>query len=317
LIDRRRPDRPRHRRSSLARRDARAGLAMIAPQVIGFLAFVIGPIIAVFWFALHRRNLLTGQSTFIAFANFETMFSSDAVFQKVLVNSLVFTAGLVPLNIALALTLALLLSRQLPGVVAFRTLFFAPVVTSAVAWAIVWRFMLQNESGTINQLLALVGVTGPNWLREEGWAMGSVIVTRVLKNVGLNMIIYLAAIQSIPTEYRDAARVDGAHGWQVLRYITLPLLAPTTLLISVITIVGSLQVFDHILLMTGGGPANATMVLVFYIYQQGVRQRGGRHALRRHAGAHARAVGPAGPGGVIRCGTAGSGTSPGTSCSWS
>jgi multiple sugar transport system permease protein len=242
---------------------------MIAPQVIGFLAFVIGPIIAVFWFALHRRNLLTGQSTFIAFANFETMFSSDAVFQKVLVNSLVFTAGLVPLNIALALTLALLLSRQLPGVVAFRTLFFAPVVTSAVAWAIVWRFMLQNESGTINQLLALVGVTGPNWLREEGWAMGSVIVTRVLKNVGLNMIIYLAAIQSIPTEYRDAARVDGAHGWQVLRYITLPLLAPTTLLISVITIVGSLQVFDHILLMTGGGPANATMVLVYYIYQQG------------------------------------------------
>jgi multiple sugar transport system permease protein len=242
---------------------------MIAPQVLGFLAFVIGPIIAVFWFALHRRNLLTGQSTFIAFANFETMFSSDAVFQKVLLNSLVFTAGLVPLNIALALTLALLLSRQLPGVVAFRTLFFAPVVTSAVAWAIVWRFMLQNESGTINQLLALVGVTGPNWLREEGWAMGSVIVTRVLKNVGLNMIIYLAAIQSIPTEYRDAARVDGAHGWQVLRYITLPLLAPTTLLISVITIVGSLQVFDHILLMTGGGPANATLVLVYYIYQQG------------------------------------------------
>jgi len=242
---------------------------MVAPQVLGFLTFVIGPIIAVFWFALHRRNLLTGQSTFVGLTNFETMFTSDVVFQKVLVNSLVFTAGLVPLNIALALFLALLLSRQLPGVVAFRTLFFAPVVTSAVAWAIVWRFMLQNESGTINQLLALFGIVGPNWLREEGWAMASVIVTRVLKNVGLNMIIYLAAIQSIPTEYRDAARVDGASGWHVLRYITLPMLAPTTLLISVITIVGSLQVFDHILLMTGGGPANATLVLVFYIYQQG------------------------------------------------
>ena len=242
---------------------------MVAPQVLGFLTFVIGPIIVVFWFALHRRNLLTGQSTFVGLTNFETMFTSDVVFQKVLVNSLVFTAGLVPLNIALALFLALLLSRQLPGVVAFRTLFFAPVVTSAVAWAIVWRFMLQNESGTINQLLALLGIVGPNWLREEGWAMASVIVTRVLKNVGLNMIIYLAAIQSIPTEYRDAARVDGASGWHVLRYITLPMLAPTTLLISVITIVGSLQVFDHILLMTGGGPANATLVLVFYIYQQG------------------------------------------------
>lgn len=259
----------RRRRSSLARKDAWAGIAMVAPQVLGFFTFVIGPIVAVFWYAAHQRNLLTGQSAFVGLANFETMFTSDPVFQKVLVNSLIFTAGLVPLNIALALFLALLLSRQLPGVVAFRTLFFAPVVTSAVAWAIVWRFMLQHETGTINQVLALVGVTGPNWLREEGWAMGSVIVTRVLKNVGLNMIIYLAAIQSIPSEYRDAARVDGANGWHVLRYVTLPLLAPTTLLISVITIVGSLQVFDHILLMTGGGPANATLVLVFYIYQQG------------------------------------------------
>lgn len=259
----------RRRRSSLARRDAWAGYTMIAPQVLGFLTFVIGPIVAVFWYALHRRNLLTGQSTFIGFDNFETMFATDATFQKVLVNSLVFTAGLVPFNIALALFLALLLSRQLPGVVAFRTLFFAPVVTSAVAWAIVWRFMLQNETGTVNQVLALMGVVGPNWLREEGWAMAAVIFTRVLKNVGLNMIIYLAAIQSIPGEYRDAARVDGANPWHVFRYITLPLLAPTTLLITVITIVGSLQVFDHILLMTGGGPANATMVLVYYIYQQG------------------------------------------------
>lgn len=256
---------------SLARRDALFGFAMIAPQMLGFFTFVIGPIIAVFWYSLHQRNLLTGQSTFVGWGNFEQMFFRDAVFQKVLVNSLVFTAGLVPLNIILALFLALMLSRDLPGVIAFRTLFFAPVVTSAVAWAIVWRFMLQDESGTINQTLRLIGITGPNWLREESWAMAAVIVTRVFKNVGLNMIIYLAAIQTIPTEYREAARVDGANGWHVLRFIVLPLLAPTTLLITVITIVGSMQVFDHILLMTGGGPANATMVLVYYIYQQGFR----------------------------------------------
>jgi multiple sugar transport system permease protein len=265
-LDLRRP-----RRTSLERRDALFGYAMIAPQLLGFFTFVIGPIVAVFWYALHQRNLLTGQSTFVGWGNFEQMFLRDPTFQKVLVNSLVFTAGLVPLNIVLALFLALMLSRDLPGVVAFRTLFFAPVVTSAVAWAIVWRFMLQNESGTINQMLQLIGITGPNWLREEGWAMAAVIVTRVFKNVGLNMIIYLAAIQTIPTEYREAARVDGASGWHVLRFIVLPLLAPTTLLITVITVVGSMQVFDHILLMTGGGPANATMVLVYYIYQQGFR----------------------------------------------
>jgi multiple sugar transport system permease protein len=261
---------PRRLRS-LAGRDALYGYLFISPQALGFLAFVAGPIVAVFWYSLHQRNLLTGQSIFVGLDNFQAMLAGDVVFRKVLLNSLIFTAGLVPLNIALALLLALLLARQLPGVTLFRTLFFAPVVTSAVAWAIVWRFMLQGEQGTINQLLTYVGVDGPNWLREGGWAMAAVIVTRVLKNVGLNMIIYLAAIKSIPKEYGDAARVDGANGWQVLRTVTLPLLAPTTLLISVITIVGSLQVFDHILLMTGGGPANATMVLVYYIYQQGFR----------------------------------------------
>ncbi|MEX2534269.1 MAG: sugar ABC transporter permease [Trueperaceae bacterium] len=259
----------RRRGWSLARRDALFGYLFISPQVLGFLVFVVGPIVAVFVFSLSERNLLTGQSTFVGLENYAWMFTADPVFRKVLVNSLVFTAGLVPLNIVLALVLALLLSRRRPGVTLFRTLFFAPVVTSAVAWAIVWRFMLQNESGTINQLLQLAGIDGPNWLREENWAMASVIVTRVLKNVGLNMIIYLAAIQGIPREYGDAARVDGANGWHVLRHVTIPMLAPTTLLITIITIVGSMQVFDHILLMTGGGPANATMVLVYYIYQQG------------------------------------------------
>lgn len=256
---------------SLARQDALFGYLFISPQVIGFILFVLGPLVAVFYYSLHQRNLLTGASTFIALGNFERAFSQDPVFAKVLVNTLVFTAGLVPFNIILALTLALLLARQLPGVTLFRTLFFAPVVTSAVAWAIVWRFMLQGEQGTINQMLALFGIAGPNWLREPDWAMVAVIFTRVLKNVGLNMIIYLAAIKSIPEEYSDAARVDGANAWQILWRIKLPVLAPTTLLIAVITIVGSLQVFDHILLMTAGGPSNATLVLVFYIYQQGFR----------------------------------------------
>src|SRR5690606_1794271 len=200
--------------------------------------------------------------------NYADALTANPDFWHVIRNSLVFAAGLVPLNMSLALVLALALSRPYFGVVFFRTVFFAPVVTSAVAWAIVWKFLLQGEQGVVNQLLALIGIDGPNWLREPDWAMAAVIVTRVIKMVGLNMILYIAALQAIPRDYEEAARLEGASRWQIFRLITWPLLAPTTLVIMVITTIGSFKVFDHIYLMTGGGPENGTLVLAFYIYQQ-------------------------------------------------
>lgn len=255
-------------KQSSVQRDALYGYFFIAPQTLGFLLFVLGPIVAIFVFALQDRNLLTGTTTFIGLENFRTMLHDDPLFKKTLLNSLVFTAGLVPLNVTLALTLALMLSRKFFGMTFFRMLFFAPVVTSAVAWAIVWQFILQGEQGTLNQFLAMIGIDGPNWLREPNWAMVSIIVTRVFKNVGLNMIICMAAIADLPRELMESAQVDGASSWQVLRYITLPLLAPTTLMVTMLTVIGSLKVFDQILLMTAGGPSNATMVLVYYVYYQ-------------------------------------------------
>jgi multiple sugar transport system permease protein len=252
--------------SAQARRDALWGYLFITPQMLGFLLFVIGPLVAVLVFSTQDRNLLTGIVKPVGLANYATIFSKDALFQKALVNSLVFTALLVPLNIALALFLAIMLSQKLAGMTIFRVLFFSPVVTSAVAWAIVWKFLLQGEQGTVNQSLALVGIHGPNWLREGGWAMISVVVTLVLKNVGLNMVILLAALTNLPQEYREAAMVDGATRIRVFFHITLPMLAPTLLFVTVITVIGSLRVFDHIMLMTEGGPANATFVLVYYVY---------------------------------------------------
>jgi len=249
-----------------ARRDALWGYLFITPQMLGFLLFVIGPLVAVFVFSTQDRNLLTGIVKPVGLDNYVTIFSKDALFQKALVNSLTFTGLLVPMNIVLALFLALVLSQKLAGITIFRVLFFSPVVTSAVAWAVVWKFMLQGEQGTINQVLAFTGLKGPNWLREPGWAMLSVVVTLVLKNVGLNMVILLAAITNLPTEYREAAMIDGANRRQVFTRITLPLLAPTLLFVTVITVIGSLRVFDHIMLMTEGGPANATFVLVYYVY---------------------------------------------------
>lgn len=250
---------------NLRQRESLMGYLFIAPQMLGFLLFVLGPIIAIFIFSTQNRNLLSGINTPIGLDNYIRMMETDPFFPVVVRNSLIFTTGLVPLNVALALVLSMLLTTKIRGVTFFRTLFFAPVITSAVAWAIVWRFLLQGDQG-INSFLAMIGVEGPNWLREPGWAMASVIVTRVIKNVGLNIVILMAALQNIPSDYSEAAQVDGANLWQRIRYITIPLLGPTLMVVIVLTIIGSLKVFDHILLMTGGGPANATNVLVYYIW---------------------------------------------------
>lgn len=258
----------RRRGLSWAQRDSLWGYAFIAPQLVGFSIFVLIPIVSVFLFSLESRNLLSGQVAFVGLDNYRTMADKDPLFWKTVQNTLVFSAGLVPFNIVLALFLAGLLSRALAGITFFRAVFFAPVITASVAWAIVWQFLLQGERGPINQFLDVLGIEGPDWLRTEGWAMAAVIFSRVIKTVGLNTVIFLAAIKNIPSEYLEAAQIDGATRPQVIRRISLPLLAPTTLLITVITVIGSLQVFDHIVLLTQGGPANSTVVLVYYIYFQ-------------------------------------------------
>ncbi|WP_263488808.1 carbohydrate ABC transporter permease [Mesorhizobium sp. ES1-3] len=245
----------------------------VSPTLIGFLIFFLGPLAAIFYYSTTEWNLLSQQATFVGLRNFHNVLLENPDFWHVVRNSVIFALGLVPLNMALALSLALALALSRPffGVVFFRTVFFAPVVTSAIAWAIVWKFMLQGEGGAVNQMLAWIGIDGPNWLREPNWAMAAVIVTRVIKMVGLNMILYIAALQSIPRDYEEAAKLEGASRWQVFRMITWPLLAPTTLVIMVLTTIGSFKVFDHIYQMTGGGPENGTLVLAFYIYQQGFK----------------------------------------------
>lgn len=257
-------------RLSLRQKDQVFGYLFVAPQTIGFLLFVLVPLVMVFVFATQHRNLLAGTVEPAGFANFERMLNDDPFFETVLRNSLVFAAGLVPINITIALTLSIILTQRIRGAIVFRTLFFAPVITSAVAWAIVWRFLLQGDQG-INAFLELVGIDGPNWLREPNWAMFSVIFSRAIKGVGLNMIILMAALQNIPQDYNDAAAVDGANAFQRARFITIPLIMPTLMLVILITLIGSLKAFDHILLMTQGGPGNATNVLVYYVYFQGFR----------------------------------------------
>lgn len=257
-------------RLTLRQKDALTGVLFITPQTLGFLLFVLGPVLAIVVFSFQSRNLLAQTADPAGLANYQTLLQHDALFPVVLRNSLIFTATLVPLNIVLALLLATLLTQPLRGMTFFRTLYFAPVLTSAVAWAIVWGFLLQGDQG-INGFLAVLHIHGPNWLREPGWAMASVVVTRVLKTVGLNIVILMAAMQNLPRELDEAASVDGASRWQVFLRVRMPQLAPTLLVVVVLTVIGSFQVFDHILLLTNGGPANATTVLIYYIWFEAFR----------------------------------------------
>ena len=222
------------------RRDSVAGYLFIAPQLIGIVTFVLIPLALVFWYSLHEWNVLAGSFRFTGAANYQKLLSDPALGEVMVVTS-VFSAGLAVLNMAMALGLALLLNQKLACMVIFRTLFFSPVVVSLVAWTIVWSFLLQDNGG-INGLLQAIGVDGPNWLRHPTTAMISVIVVQVLKNVGLNMILFLAALQGVPRELFEAARVDGVPRFKQFYRITLPMISPTILLASIVTIVGALQV---------------------------------------------------------------------------
>jgi multiple sugar transport system permease protein len=257
--------RPR-RRSSIDRRDQWAGYLFIAPQVLGFLLFVLYPLVMVVWYSLHKWNVLAGNFNYVGGANYRHV-ANDPAMSSVWGATAGFAVGVVVLNLALALALAMLLNQKLRGTTAFRTIFFSPVVVSVVAWAIVWGFLLQRDGG-INGMLHTVGAHGPNWLRQPDTALGSVVVVQVLKNVGLNMVLFLAALQGVPREMYEAAHLDGSRPWRTFRSITLPLISPTVLLTMILTIVGSLQVFATIQVMTGGGPGNSTDVLVYYLYRQ-------------------------------------------------
>jgi multiple sugar transport system permease protein len=251
---------------TIERRDSLAGLLFIAPQLIGIIVFVLLPLALVFWYSLHEWNVLANTFVFTGTANYQQLLSDPGVPQALLASG-IFSAGLVVLNLSLALLLAVLLNTRLKGTIVFRTLFFSPVVVSLVAWTIVWSFLLQKNGG-INGLLEMIGVAGPNWLRMPGTAMLSVIVVQVFKNVGLNMILFLAALQGVPKDVYEAARVDGATRFEQFRYMTVPLISPTILLTAIITVVGSLQVFAQIAVLTQGGPGMTTTVLVYYLYQQ-------------------------------------------------
>ena len=237
----------------------------IAPNVVVFAVFMFVPILLAFYISLNEWTLI-GYPTFVGLGNYLDMLE-DSEFLRAFYNTGVYMVGTVPTSIALGLAVAVGLNRKLPGRTLLRSIFFVPVIISLVAVALIASWIFNDNYGIINAALSAVGIGDVPWLSSARWAMTSLIIATLWIRLGFNMVIYLAALQSIPTELYDAARVDGASGWRRFRHITWPLLGPTTFLLVIINIIYSLHVFDLIYVMTGGGPGFSTTVLVQYIYQ--------------------------------------------------
>lgn len=256
----------RPRPSRQRRQEALAGLAFVLPYTLGMLLFIILPLIAVLGVSLTSWSLLD-TPRYVGAANYHKLLQ-DRDFLGSLAVTALFTAGILVLNIAAALGLANLMNLRLRGIGAFRTVIFSPVVMPIVAWALVWKFLLQPQ-GPVNTALQGLGVQDANLLFTPSTALGTVVVIEVIKSVGLNAVIFLSALQGVPAEILEAARLDGATRWQVYRRVILPLISPTFFLVFVITLIGALKVFTPIWVLTGGGPSNATTTLLVYMYKQG------------------------------------------------
>lgn len=256
----------------LERRNMKYGYLFISPMMLGFVLFMFAPIVAVLVLSLTDYSFMRPETNFLGFGHYAHAFTNDPILGVTIRNTLYFSAGLIPLNLLLALSLALLLNRKLPGIGLFRTAIFTPVVISIVVWSIVWKYIFATDAGLINQLLRIFGITGPSWLYDEALAIPVVIVVSVLKKVGMNMVIFLAALQDVPAMFYEASRIDGASRWRQFRHITLPMISPAIFLTFIITLIGSLKVFSQIAVMTEGGPGTSSYVLVYYIYQLGFRR---------------------------------------------
>jgi multiple sugar transport system permease protein len=247
----------------------------VTPALLLIFVFFVVPVVASLLLSFTDYDIYAiadlANLRVIGVANY-TRLLENPLFWTALKNTLYFVLLGGPLSIAVSLAAAILINARalrLKGL--FRTVLFLPVVTTLVAVAVVWRYLYHPRQGLLNYGLALVGISPVDWLGDPCWAMPALILMAVWKNFGFNMIIFVAGLQSIPERLYEAARLDGAGGWHQFRHVTLPMLAPTFLFVTVITMVGYFQLFAEPYIMTRGGPANSTLSIVLFMYEQGFR----------------------------------------------
>jgi multiple sugar transport system permease protein len=258
-----------------ARARHRAGWLFVAPSLFVIGVFFALPVLAALLLSLTDFDIYALSSwrylRFVGFGNYLELFRTP-LFWKALGNTLLFVVLGVPLSIGVSLGTALLLHARLARLKGlFRTTLFAPVVTTLVAAAVIWTYLLHTRYGLINYALGMLGVQPIDWLGNPRWAMPAIVLFAVWKNFGYNMVIFLAALQSISEEIYEAARIDGAGARQQLRFVTLPSLVPTLLLVSVLTMAGYFQLFAEPYVMTQGGPLESTTSVLYFMYEQGFK----------------------------------------------
>ncbi len=250
-------------------------LFFVAPSLAVIVVFFFLPVLAAFMMSFTDFDIYSlGNLSYIRFVGIDNYkkLLENPLFWKSLKNTFYFVVIGGPLSVAVSLGTALLLNSKLvklKGI--FRLTYFLPVVTTLVAVAIMWRFIYHPRFGLLNYLLSFVGINPIDWLGDANFSMPAIILMAVWKNFGYNMIIFIAGLQNIPEYLYEAAVLEGANGWQQFKRITIPMLAPTTLFISIITMIGYFQLFAEPYIMTQGGPLNSTLSIVLYMYQEGFR----------------------------------------------
>jgi multiple sugar transport system permease protein len=253
--------------SQLRRKEELTAYLFLLPWIIGFVVFTAGPIIASIYLSLTSYDLFSSPK-FVGLSNFKEMFFKDKLFWHSLKVTAIYSVVSVPLHIAIGYTLALLLNQRIKGLAWFRTIYYMPAVVSGVSVAILFQWIFNPELGLVNAILSKFGIQGPRWFASVQWALPTFIIMS-LWSVGGGIVIYLAGFQGIPTELYESAELDGAGGLEKLRYITIPLTTPVIFLQLIMGIIGSFQVFTQAYVITAGGPANATLFYVLYLYQNG------------------------------------------------
>ncbi len=253
----------------------RAAWWFVAPALAVIAIFFFLPIVAAFGISLTAFDIYAladlANLRFVGFGNYLKLLETP-LFWQALGNTLYFVAVGVPLSIAASLGTALLLNSRLARCKPlFRTALFAPVVTTLVAVAVIWRYLFNTRYGLLNYALGGIGIDPIDWLGDPHWAMPAIILFAVWKNFGYNMIIFLAGLQAVPEELYEAARIDGASVWRQFRSVTLPMLSPVLLLVSILTIAGYFQLFAEPYVMTQGGPLQSTVSVLYFMYEQGFK----------------------------------------------
>lgn len=242
------------------------GYSFILPNLIGYSIFIFLPVCFSLILSVMKWDGSKNPMVFVGLENFKRLLG-DSTFRISFSNTIKYAVFTVPITVVASLLLAVLLNKKIKGIAVFRTSFFFPYIASLVAVGAVWNMLFQPEYGPINTLLRAIGMANPpRWVVSTKWAMFAVIIVSIWKYMGYYMIVYLAALQGISPALYEAASIDGANGWRKLRYITIPLLTPTTFFVMMMLTIQCFKVFDLIYVMTGGGPGRSTNVLVNFIY---------------------------------------------------